>query len=103
MTMSTTQQIAKRVAVKATGGKDKDFVVEHVAERVLEDDENVADVAGSAVAEDATSIYDAIGLFLVQNGYSAAGAAGVCGCIAGESDGDPEAVQFPNDPESGGA
>lgn len=47
--------------------------------------------------------YETVGLFLVQNGYSAIGAAGVCGCIAGESGGDPEAVQFPSDPESGGA
>jgi LysM repeat protein len=47
--------------------------------------------------------YETVGLFLVQNGYSAVGAAGVCGCIAGESGGDPEAVQFPGDPESGGA
>jgi hypothetical protein len=39
----------------------------------------------------------------MQNGYSAVGAAGVCGCIAGESGGDPEAVQFPSDPEAGGA
>ena len=47
--------------------------------------------------------YETVGLFLLQNGYSAFGAAGVCGCIAGESGGDPEAVQFPSDPESGGA
>jgi hypothetical protein len=47
--------------------------------------------------------YETVGLFLVQNGYSTVGAAGVCGCIAGESGGDPEAVQFPSDPESGGA
>ena len=47
--------------------------------------------------------YETVGLFLMQNGYSAAGAAGVCGCIAGESGGDPEAVQFPSDPEAGGA
>lgn len=47
--------------------------------------------------------YETVGLFLTQNGYSATGAAGVCGCIAGESAGDPEAVQFPSDPESGGA
>jgi LysM repeat protein len=47
--------------------------------------------------------YETVGLFLLQNGYSAVGAAGVCGCIAGESGGDPEAVQFPSDPESGGA
>ena len=51
----------------------------------------------------ATNNYDTVGLFLFQNGYSAVGAAGVCGCIAGESGGDPEAVQFPSDPESGGA
>jgi phage tail protein X len=47
--------------------------------------------------------YETVGLFLMQNGYSAVGAAGICGCIAGESGGDPEAVQFPSDPESGGA
>ena len=50
-----------------------------------------------------TNNYDTIGLFLTKNGYSDTGAAGVCGCIAGESAGDPEAVQFPSDPESGGA
>jgi LysM repeat protein len=50
-----------------------------------------------------TNNYETVGLFLLQKGYSAAGAAGVCGCIAGESGGDPEAVQVPNDPESGGA
>jgi hypothetical protein len=47
--------------------------------------------------------YTMIGVFLFSKGYSKAGAAGVCGCIAGESGGDPEAVQFPSDPESGGA
>jgi hypothetical protein len=52
---------------------------------------------------DLANNYETVGLFLMQNGYSAVGAAGVCGCIAGESGGDPEAVQFPNDPESGGA
>ena len=44
-----------------------------------------------------------IGNVLLNRGYSFVGAAGVCGCIAGESGGDPEAVQFPSDPESGGA
>jgi Phage tail lysozyme/LysM domain len=56
-----------------------------------------------AVKRPAKNNYERVGLFLLQNGYSAVGAAGVCGCIAGESGGDPEAVQFPSDPESGGA
>jgi uncharacterized protein YkwD len=47
--------------------------------------------------------YEIVGLFLTENGYSAVGAAGVCGCIAGESQGDPEALEVPSDPESGGA
>jgi nucleoid-associated protein YgaU len=60
-------------------------------------------VETAAEQAQATNNYETVGLFLVQKGYSAAGAAGVCGCIAGESGGDPEAVQFPSDPESGGA
>jgi hypothetical protein len=34
----------------------------------------------------------AVGQYLVENGYSKAGAAGVVGCIAGESGGNPESV-----------
>jgi hypothetical protein len=34
----------------------------------------------------------AVGQYLVENGYSKAGAAGVVGCIDGESGGDPESV-----------
>jgi LysM repeat protein len=67
----------------------------------MSDTEKVVETA--AEREQATNNYDTIGLFLFQNGYSAAGAAGVCGCIAGESGGDPEAVEIPSDPESGGA
>ena len=55
------------------------------------------------MSDTAENNYDTIGLFLLQHGYSAVGAAGVCGCIAGESGGNPEAVEFPSDPESGGA
>lgn len=36
--------------------------------------------------------YLTIGKFLVQNGYTPVGAAGIVGCIAGESAGRPEAV-----------
>lgn len=60
-------------------------------------------VETAAQQAQATNNYDTVGLFLFQKGYSAAGAAGVRGCIAGESGGDPEAVQFPSGPESGGA
>jgi hypothetical protein len=34
----------------------------------------------------------AVAQYLVENGYSKVGAAGVVGCIAGESGGDPESV-----------
>lgn len=44
------------------------------------------DTSGSAEQN-----YLTIGNYLMQNGYSAAGAAGVVGCIAGESAGNPEA------------
>ena len=65
---------------------------------------HTSEKAESQVASPApANNYETVGLFLMQNGYSAVGAAGVCGCIAGESGGDPEAVQFPSDPESGGA
>ena len=47
--------------------------------------------------------YETIGLFLFQNGYTAVGAAGVCGCIAGESGGDPEAIEDPPGLPNGGA
>ena len=48
------------------------------------------------------SNYAVIGQYLVANGYTASGAAGVCGCIAGESGGNPEAEATPGNP-SGGA
>ena len=48
------------------------------------------------------SNYATIGEYLMQNGYSASGAAGVCGCIAGESGGNPDAEATPGNP-SGGA
>lgn len=40
----------------------------------------------------ANANYLTIGKFLVQNGYTPVGAAGVVGCVAGESSGNPEAV-----------
>ena len=40
----------------------------------------------------ANANYLTIGKFLVQNGYTPVGAAGIVGCIAGESSGNPEAV-----------
>lgn len=36
--------------------------------------------------------YLTIGKYLVQNGYTPVGAAGIVGCVAGESSGNPEAV-----------
>lgn len=50
--------------------------------------------SGSGTASDAVasgSNYMTIAEYLVKNGYSNAGAAGVVGCIAGESGGNPEA------------
>lgn len=46
------------------------------------------DVSGSA-----NQNYLTIAHYLVQNGYSTAAAAGIVGCIAGESGGNPEAKQ----------
>jgi hypothetical protein len=48
--------------------------------------------AGSAASSGTASAnYLTIGKYLLANGYSAAGAAGVVGCVAGESSGNPEA------------
>jgi hypothetical protein len=61
--------------------------------------------AGSGVTADAVasgSNYVTIGQYLMANGYSASGAAGVVGCIAGESGGNPESEATPGNP-SGGA
>lgn len=38
--------------------------------------------------------YESIATYLVAHGYSKAAAAGICGCIAGESQGDPDATQI---------
>jgi LysM repeat protein len=67
----------------------------------MSDTEKVVKTA--AERRQAENNYETVGLFLFQNGYSASGAAGVCGCIAGESLGNPEAIEDKNDPESGGA
>jgi Phage tail lysozyme len=56
----------------------------------------------TAASSSANANYLTIGKFLVQNGYTPVGAAGVVGCIAGESGGDPEAEATPGNP-SGGA
>jgi hypothetical protein len=50
----------------------------------------------------ASANYLTIARYLTSNGYSDAGAAGVVGCIAGESGGNPEAEATPGSP-SGGA
>jgi hypothetical protein len=60
------------------------------------DTESVAAVAAGGSASGASSgsgsaNYLTIAQYLVSNGYSHAGAAGVVGCIAGESGGNPEA------------
>jgi hypothetical protein len=49
----------------------------------------------------ANANYLTIGKFLVQNGYTPVGAAGVVGCIAGESGGNPEAEATPGNPRGG--
>ena len=46
--------------------------------------------------------YITIAQYLVANGYSNAGAAGVVGCVAGESGGSPEAVEDKSDPGAEG-
>jgi hypothetical protein len=48
--------------------------------------------AAGAVSGSANQNYLTIANFLVGNGYSKAAAAGICGCIAGESGGNPESV-----------
>jgi hypothetical protein len=50
----------------------------------------------------ASANYLTIARYLVSNGYSDAGAAGVTACIAGESGGNPESEASPGNP-SGGA
>lgn len=57
---------------------------------------------GSVQSGSATQNYMTIAKYLVANGYSPAAAAGICGCIAGESSGDPEEVQNKSDPGAGG-
>jgi hypothetical protein len=47
----------------------------------------------TATSGDAADNYITIARYLTANGYSNAGAAGVVGCIAGESGGNPEAKQ----------
>jgi hypothetical protein len=47
----------------------------------------------AASSPDAAANYLTIARYLVSNGYSAAGAAGVVACIAGESSGNPEAKE----------
>jgi hypothetical protein len=49
--------------------------------------------ATGATSGSASQNYLTIANYLVQNGYSKAAAAGICGCIAGESGGDPESLQ----------
>jgi hypothetical protein len=52
--------------------------------------------SGSSVSADSGSAsqnYITIANYLVQNGYSKTAAAGICGCIAGESGGNPEAME----------
>jgi Phage tail lysozyme len=62
------------------------------------DTESVSAVADATTAPaDASSggasqNYLTIGQFLVANGYTPIGAAGIVGCVAGESSGNPEAV-----------
>lgn len=46
----------------------------------------------NVVSGSANQNYLTIANYLVGNGYSKAAAAGICGCIAGESAGDPEAI-----------
>lgn len=62
--------------------------------------------AGKSASGDASGSasqnYLTIARYLTSNGYSNAGAAGVVGCIAGESSGSPEAEATPGNP-SGGA
>lgn len=46
--------------------------------------------------------YLTIANYLVANGYSKAAAAGICGCISGESSGNPLSVEDSSNPGSGG-
>jgi Phage tail lysozyme len=48
--------------------------------------------AAGAASGTASQNYITIANYLVGNGYSKAAAAGICGCVAGESAGNPEAV-----------
>lgn len=50
-------------------------------------------VSTSAVSGSGSKNYITIANYLVENGYTKIAAAGICGCIAGESGGDPEALQ----------
>ncbi len=63
--------------------------------------------AGSGSSSDASSgsssaNYLTIARYLTSNGYGNAAAAGIVACIAGESGGNPEAVEDASDPGSGG-
>jgi hypothetical protein len=58
--------------------------------------------SSTATAGGSSQNYLTIAQYLVSNGYSNAGAAGVVGCVAGESSGSPEAEATPGNP-SGGA
>lgn len=55
----------------------------------------------SVPSSTANANYLTIGKFLVQNGYTPVGAAGVVGCIAGESGGNPESEATPGNPRGG--
>jgi hypothetical protein len=48
--------------------------------------------AGNVTSGNANQNYLTVAKFLVGNGYTPAAAAGICGCIAGESAGNPEAI-----------
>jgi hypothetical protein len=61
-----------------------------------------AGTSAAGLDSSASGNYLTIARYLVSNGYSNAGAAGVVGCIAGESGGSPEAEASPGNP-SGGA
>lgn len=47
---------------------------------------------GTSTAGDNTHNLIQVGKYMMANGYSRAAAAGIAGCVAGESNGDPEAV-----------
>jgi hypothetical protein len=57
---------------------------------------------GNVSSGSASQNYIIIANYLVGNGYSKAAAAGICGCIAGESSGNPEAIENHSNPGAGG-